>query len=119
MIDGTAPKLPQKYVSLLGRDDVSLFASVASVWEVAIKHRLGKLPLPIPLEDWPEALVNLNITSLSVFTAHVISAIDPPFAGKDPFDRLLLGICTAERLQLVTRDQALLAHPLAWKPGSA
>ena len=119
LVDTSGPSLPALYRDLLRRDDVFLYASVASVWEVAIKHRLGKLPLPIPLEDWPQALVSLNITSLSVFTAHVVAAVDPPFSGRDPFDQLLLGVCAAERMQLVTRDTKLLLHPLAWQPGSA
>ncbi|MGF1549428.1 MAG: hypothetical protein ACFBQW_02680 [Sphingomonadaceae bacterium] len=38
---------------------------------------------------------------------------------RDPFDRLLLAICQVERLRLLTTDQRLADHPLAWRPASA
>ncbi len=94
-------------------------ASTASIWEVAIKHRLGKLPLPCQLRDWPAALASLNIAVLTIRTAHVIQPVDVRRALKDPFDRLLLAICAAEQMQLVTTDSALAGHPLAWRPASA
>jgi len=119
LLDGRGRKLPEPYVELLRRDDARLFASVASVWEVAIKHSLGKLPLPMPIPMWPHAFSEIGITSLSIFTIHVAAELDTPYAGKDPFDRLLLGVCQSERLRLLTRDQTLLQHPLAWQPGSA
>lgn len=119
LVDGAGRGLPAPIVRALKDDDVSLWASVASIWEVAIKHRLGKLPLPCPLADWPAALTNLNVVALPVRTAHVIQSIDRLPVTKDPFDRLLLAICAAEQMSLITTDGALAAHPLAWKPPSA
>ena len=119
MIDGAGRSLPRPIVRALRGDDVELWASTLSIWEVAIKHRLGKLPLPCPLADWPEALANLNIAVLPIRTAHVIQPVDPDVSLKDPFDRLLLAICTAERMQLLTTDRILAAHPFAWRDGAA
>lgn len=115
LLDGSGRSLPAQIVKLLKEEDGQLWASVASIWEVAIKHRLGKLPLPCPLADWPAALKNLNVASLPVSTAHVIQSIDPWPETKDPFDRLLLAVCAAERLRLVTLDDRLVDHPLAWR----
>jgi PIN domain nuclease of toxin-antitoxin system len=119
LVDGTGRNLPASVVGAISDDAASLVASVASIWEVAIKHRLGKLPLPCALEDWPAALSTLNIRVLTVRTAHVIQAVEPPVRVKDPFDRLLMAICMAEGLRLVTTDEALARHPLAWKPPTA
>lgn len=118
MIDGSGRNLPAPIVQALQEAD-ELWASVASIWEVAIKHRLGKLPLPCPLEDWPAALTRLNVIALTVRTAHVIEHVDPLASTKDPFDRLLLAICAAERFRLLTLDAALADHPLAWRGGAA
>lgn len=119
LIDGNGRNLPEPVIRALEDDDASLWASVASIWEVAIKHRLGKLPLPCPLPDWPAALTRLNISALPVSAAHVIRDVDPWPVTKDPFDRLLLAICAAEQMQFVTTDGALVDHPLAWRPTAA
>jgi PIN domain nuclease of toxin-antitoxin system len=119
LVDGAGRSLPVPIVRALRGDDVEPWASAVSIWEVAIKHRLGKLPLPCPLADWPEALANLNIAVLPIRTAHVIRPVDPEIPLKDPFDRLLLGICAAENMRLLTTDRILAAHPLAWRDGAA
>ncbi len=96
--------------------DAELSASVASIWEVAIKHRLRKLPLPCPLKDWSAALRSLNVSAMTIRTAHVIQGVTPAAPVRDPFDRLLLAICAAERMRLLTVDDKLRDHPLAWRP---
>lgn len=97
----------------------SLFASAASLWEVAIKHRLGKLPLPCPLEEWPELLSTMVISIMDIHVSHVLAEADPLPETKDPFDRLLLAICQFENMRFVTLDRSLLRHPLALRSGSA
>lgn len=119
MVDGGGRNLPKPILQAIRDDDARLYASVVSIWEVVIKHRLGKLPFPCPLPDWRKALQTLNVSVLAIGTAHVIQPVEPPPAVKDPFDRLLIAICAAERLRLVTVDEALASHPLAWQPAAA
>lgn len=119
LIDGTGRNLPSHIVDAIRDEDAGLSASIVSIWEVAIKHRLGKLALPCPLADWPAALETLNIRVMTIRTAHVIQPVEPPLAARDPFDRLLMAICAAEGLRLVTTDEALMRHPLALRPASA
>ncbi len=89
------------------------FVSVASLWETAIKTRLGKLDPGMPLQDIAGYLEALELSVLSIQTRHVIVAADPEPETRDPFDRLLLAQCQVENLKLVTVDRALLNHPLA------
>lgn len=119
MVDGGGRRLPPPIVRAISDEDAVLWASVASIWEVALKYRLGKLRLPCPLEDWPGALTNLNIAILRVVTGHVIRPVNPVPPTNDPFDRLLLAICASEGMQLVTLDGDLIDHPLAWRPAEA
>lgn len=119
LVDGAGRSLAAPIVRALRDDEVELWASTVSIWEVAIKHRLGKLSLPVPLAIWSEAIANLNIAVLPIMTAHVILPLDPDIPLKDPFDRLLLGICAAENMRLLTTDRILAAHPLAWHDGAA
>ncbi|MGO8053019.1 type II toxin-antitoxin system VapC family toxin [Rhizobium leguminosarum] len=87
------------------------FVSVASLWEIAIKTRLGKLQPGLTLDVIPAYLQGTGLTILPIDIAHVITAADPE--TRDPFDRLLLAQCKVEGLQLATVDRLLVDHPLA------
>jgi PIN domain nuclease of toxin-antitoxin system len=93
-----------------------LHASVLSLWEIAIKYRLGKLPLRPPLRELPGLLERMGLALLDIKAPHVLAEVEPLPPTRDPFDRLLLSQCLVENLRLVTLDRALAAHPLAWRP---
>lgn len=100
---------------LVSAVDFSGFVSVASLWEIAIKSRLGKLDPGVPLEDMQIVLEGAGLTILRIDIPHVITAAEPEPGTRDPFDRLLLAQCQVEGLQLATIDRALVHHPLALK----
>lgn len=95
--------------------DTTGFASVASLWEIAIKSRIGKLDPGMPLKDVREAVEQIGLTVLRIEIDHVVTAADPEPQTRDPFDRLLLAQCQVEGLQLATVDRMLVNHPLALK----
>ncbi|HEX2888855.1 type II toxin-antitoxin system VapC family toxin [Vineibacter terrae] len=97
----------------LADPSITGFVSVASLWEAAIKTRLGKLDPGMPLQDIAGYLDALGISILPIQTSHVVVAAVPEPDTRDPFDRLLLAQCQVESLKLVTVDRALLTHPLA------
>jgi PIN domain nuclease of toxin-antitoxin system len=122
LIPALGPKfseLPRNIRDVMRDPDHQFMVSVASLWEIAIKARLGKLALPVQLAEVPEVLADIAIAILPISVLHAFREPLPPLDTKDPFDRLLIAICAAEQMQLVTRDEALLAHPLAWRPASA
>ncbi len=100
---------------MLDAADNETFVSVASLWEIAIKYRLGKLALDMQLEDLPLYCESLLYGILPVVTAHAIEDLRDQPSTRDPFDRLLLAQCQVEGLRLVTTDRALVVHPLAWR----
>jgi PIN domain nuclease of toxin-antitoxin system len=81
--------------------------SVASIWEVALKHALGKLPVS-PLRFRDEMRL-AGAVILSVSDEHVLVTADLAVLHRDPFDRLLLGVAQSEDLVLLTADHALIA----------
>jgi len=112
-------RLPHSLAEAAREETNELFGSGASLWETAIKHRLGKLPLPCPLEEWPTLLSTLGIPLLEIRNSHILAEADPLPDTRDPFDRLLLAVCHVEQMRLLTLDRSLLSHPLAWRPRSA
>ena len=81
--------------------------SVASIWEVAIKHRLGKLP--VSARRFRDEMRSAGALILSVSDEHAVATADLSLAHSDPFDRLLLSVAETEHLILLTADEALIA----------
>ncbi len=80
--------------------------SVASVWEVAIKHRLGRLPVsPASFRD---RMTKGGAAILPVEDEHAVESCHLPTNHSDPFDRLLLATAVVEGLHLLTADDTLL-----------
>ncbi len=98
---------------VLSGDDVRQSGSVASLWEIAIKVRIGKLDLGMEVAEFEKYLINSGVGWLSITPAHAASMVLPEPDTNDPFDRMLLAQCKVEGLRLVTIDRALVNHPLA------
>jgi PIN domain nuclease of toxin-antitoxin system len=86
----------------------AVYVSAASLWEIAIKVRLGKLEGdPMQLADAIEAS---GFRELPVTARHAAAVAGLPMHHTDPFDRLLLAQAFMEPLRLVTADRALAAY---------
>jgi PIN domain nuclease of toxin-antitoxin system len=85
--------------------DNEVFVSVVSVWEIAIKAGLGKIKVPHGLESGLEThLEESGFTLLPVNYRHAAGVYALPKMHGDPFDRLLISQCRAEKLVAVTSD---------------
>lgn len=100
-----SPRLKAETVLLLQRAD-EVYVSAASVWEVAIKVRLGKLEADVAALT--AAIGESGFLELPVTAAHAAGVAELPLHHSDPFDRLLVSQALTEPLRLVTAD-ALLA----------
>lgn len=89
--------------AILAADDV--FVSVASVWEVAIKHLLGKGEMPVSAGQAMQAFGDAGYQLLDITPAHVMHMEQLPMLHKDPFDRLLVAQAHVEPLTLITADE--------------
>ena len=106
-----SPRLSKASRELVAGSQSAL--SVASIWEVSLKHGLGKLSVsPLRFRDEMSAA---GAVMLAVTDEHVLTAASVAVGHPNPFDRLLLGVALAEGLQLLTADAALIAltetHP--------
>lgn len=86
-----------------GQNEV--LTSIASLWEAAIKHSLGKLDLGRPFAELiPDQLEANSISVLSIEVPHVVRLIALPFHHRDPFDRLIIAQSLVEDLPLIGLD---------------
>ena len=77
---------------MLGATEV--FVSSASIWEIAIKARLGKLE-GNP-NEFAEAIVQSGFQEIAVTARHAAKVYDLPLYHRDPFDRLLIAQAISE-----------------------
>jgi PIN domain nuclease of toxin-antitoxin system len=83
----------------------SLILSAASIWEISIKNRSGRIALPSPLNDYMLKQIRFaGVTVLPIQFRHAITAGELDSPHKDPFDRMLAAQCLEEHLPCVTKD---------------
>ena len=82
-----------------------ILVSAASAWEVATKHRLGKLPGAGPLAvDFEREVLRHGFIDLPMSMSHAQSAGALAGAHRDPFDRMLVAQALEEKLALVSNE---------------
>ena len=89
-----------------------VYLSAVSLWEITVKHTLGKLPLPQPPESYiPTQRVRHQIDSLSLDEASVAHLAALPEAHRDPFDRMLVCQAIEHGLTIITVDDVFGMYP--------
>lgn len=102
-----ATTLRPEVVEQLSADSTGLVVSVISPWEIAVKWRIGKLPLPEHPREWTARMVReFGAEVLPVSLAHMVSVADLPDHHRDPFDRLLIAQAQVEGIPIVTADRS-------------
>jgi PIN domain nuclease of toxin-antitoxin system len=110
----SAPARLSRRAARTMRDEANeLLVSAASAWEIATKHRLGKLPeASLLLDAWDDALRTLRATSLAIDHADARRAGLYVSAHRDPFDRLLAAQAELADIGLITTDAAFADFPV-------
>ena len=93
---------------ILGADEV--FVSAASVWEIAIKHALGRGQMPVSAAMALQAFNDSGYRMLAVAASHAARVESLPLLHSDPFDRLLVAQALDEPLTLLTSDKVVAAY---------
>jgi PIN domain nuclease of toxin-antitoxin system len=92
-----------------GRNEI--LVSVASIWEVAIKARKGKVDLPMEIDDYIDDRLKRNRwATMAVDVRHAVRAATLPMIHADPFDRVLVAQAQLESLPIVTTDAAITRY---------
>jgi len=91
---------------VLGRDDSTTYVSVVSLWEITVKHSIGKLKLPGPASEWLiPAVEQSNIEILPLAPQHATGVSGLAWHHRDPFDRLIIVQAQMEKMTVLTRDR--------------
>lgn len=101
--DPALPALARKNIASRAH---TIFVSAASAWEIATKHRIGRLPQGAELAaEFESIIVSESFESLAITSLHGVRAGLLPGPHRDPFDRMLIAQALAEGLTLVSNDK--------------
>ena len=106
-----SPRLSTAARNLIGDDGNSLIFSVASIWEVVIKHALGKPDFRVDPAKLRQNLLAGGYTEWAIASSHALAVGRLPDHHNDPFDRLLVAQAIAEGATLVTTDRTVSRYP--------
>ena len=111
--DSEQTKLPATVLHLCQDQTNTLILSVASVWEMQIKHQLGKLTLKLSLAEIIEAQRHTNnMKILSIHLPHVLALENLPAHHRDPFDRLIIAQANVEGAIVLSCDPIFKKYPV-------
>jgi len=92
-------------------EDNGIFVSAASIWEIATKHRIGKLPgIAAIIGDLDRVIADQGFIGLPINLRHGQVAGSLPGPQRDPFDRMLIAQAMLENLVLVSNEQPFDAY---------
>ena len=108
-----AEKIPLAVRALVADPANDAHLSAVSAWEIAVKHALGRLPLPSPPERFvPYERQRHGFESLPLDEASTLHLHRLPGLHHDPFDRMLLCQGIEHGMTLVTPDRAITQYPV-------
>jgi PIN domain nuclease of toxin-antitoxin system len=95
----------------IGDEGNEVFVSAASAWELATKHRSGRLPgIDAVMRDLEGALGGQGFAALPISVRHGQAAGALPGPHRDPFDRMLIAQAMLEDMSLVSNEVAFDAY---------
>ncbi len=112
-LNDTPEKLSPLALTLCQDQANELYLSVVSVWEIQIKHQLGKLELDVSLAEIVQVQQADNeLKILSMELLHIYTLETLPFHHNDPFDRLLIAQAIHEKMNLISADKQFIQYPV-------
>ncbi len=103
--------LPAGARALMEAPENSLYFSVASLWEIAIKQGLHRPDFQVDARILRHGLIDNGYHELAIFSAHAVAIDMLPPIHKDPFDRLLIAQAAVEGITLLTDDATVAQYP--------
>ena len=102
------PRLSKKALNAIKDEGNVVLISAASAWEIATKHRIGKLPgVEHAVTNFNELINADGFAHLAITYQHAVTAGTFDTEHRDPFDRMLAAQAIIEDATLVTDDATI------------
>jgi PIN domain nuclease of toxin-antitoxin system len=108
---GNPDRLPAAARRLLDDPQNEPIFSSASLWEVAIKHGLGRGDFRVDARLLRRGLLDNGYGELPITSEHAVALDSLPPIHNDPFDRILVAQSMVEGITLLTADPLVARYP--------
>jgi PIN domain nuclease of toxin-antitoxin system len=99
-----SPSLPNDLREMINTADL-VYVSIASLWEISIKLKLGKLSLKQSYESIGSAISSSDIILLPIAFEDTAQLLNLPLHHNDPFDRILIAQAINHSLVVISTDK--------------
>jgi len=107
-------KVPQRAQDIFTDNKLHKFISVASMWEIAIKNRIDKLPLEHGLKQVFEKIDALGVGHIGILPQHIETFNKLPLLHRDPFDGIIIATAIYEDITIITNDEKIQKYDVKW-----
>ena len=107
-------KLSQNAKEILSDESLHKFISITSLWEIAIKNRIGKLPLPMGISGIISKMGVIGIGRIGVDLRHIEIFNSLPLLHRDPFDGIIIATALSEGMTIITGDENIPKYDVPW-----
>ncbi|WP_066800049.1 type II toxin-antitoxin system VapC family toxin [Moraxella oblonga] len=106
-------RLPKSILKILENSDNDFCVSMATFWEMQIKHQLGKLPLTKSIAELIAQIKKYHLYEiLPINETHILNLQNLEYFHKDPFDRIIISQAMIDGLTLLTVDEDIIKYPI-------
>ena len=106
-----SPRLSATARTLINDPEHDLYFSAISIWEIAIKHALGKADFRVDPVQARQTLLRNLYREVPLTGDQTFALATLPKLHRDPFDRMLVAQALSEGLTLLTADRTLAKYP--------
>ena len=108
------PRLSINVKTLIEDENNEKLVSTASIWEMAIKHSIGRLSFSLPFMEFIRqqlSVSNIGILEINLDQIEVVASL--PLHHRDPFDRLIISQAIAEQIPILSVDSVFDNYAIA------
>jgi len=105
-----SPRLSTKAREIILTPRAVIWISSASIWEIAVKHGLGRGDMPVSGKDALGYFRAAGYQLLVIEPEHAAAVEELPAHHQDPFDRLLVAQALVEPMRLLTHDEQVARY---------
>ncbi len=98
-------KLPNNAKIQIENPNNTIFISIASLWEIAIKISLEKLDVSVSIEEMVNLIYENGFEILPILPENIIMISSLDFHHRDPFDRIIITQGLHEQIKIVGKDR--------------
>jgi len=113
-LNGDETELSLQARQLISTPSNTSFISIASLWEMAIKIRIGSLSFEPGYENLLPLIDQNEFMLLPITFQHTRELLSLPMLHRDPFDRLMIAQSITEGMTFLTRDANIHQYAVDW-----